>query len=66
MSYNGKKCGKDMKVSSLVRYNLPEIETFHHDVGIVLDVDWVNDQALIYWTGNATHYEYIDELEVIQ
>ena len=55
-----------MKVSSLVRYNLPEIEKFHRDVGIVLDVDWVNDQALIYWSGNATHYEYIDELEVIQ
>ena len=55
-----------MKVGDLVRYNLSEVEMFHHDVGIVLEVDWINDQALIYWTGNATHYEYIDELEVIQ
>lgn len=33
--------------------------------GIVLDVDRLNDQALVYWSGSATHYEYIDELEVI-
>ena len=33
--------------------------------GIVLDVDWESDQALIYWSGSATHYEYLDELEVI-
>ena len=34
--------------------------------GIVLDVDWESDQALIYWSGSATHYEYLDEIEVIQ
>tara|TARA_Y100001970_G_C13926222_1_gene695880 strand:+ start:415 stop:582 length:168 start_codon:yes stop_codon:yes gene_type:complete len=55
-----------MKVSSLVRYNLSEVEMFHRDVGIVLDIDWGNEQALVCWTGNATHYEYIDELELIQ
>ena len=34
--------------------------------GIVLDVNWESDQALIYWSGSATHYEYLDEIEVIQ
>ena len=47
-------------------YELNEVDNFYPQVGIVLDVDWGNEQALVYWTGNATHYEYIDELEVIQ
>ena len=53
-----------MKVGSLVTfvgsYNDPP-----RWFGIILDVDWESDQALIYWSGSATHYEYLDELEVI-
>ena len=55
-----------MKPGNLVTFVGGSYDQFDRWFGIVLDVNWESDQALIYWSGNATHYEYLDELEVIQ
>ena len=64
MSYNDKTCEKNMKVGSLVTFvgSSGQLDLWF---GIVLDVNWESDQALIYWSGSATHYEYLDEIEVV-
>ena len=54
-----------MKVGDLVAF-IEWNKRLDRWFGIVLDVDRLNDQVLVYWSGSATHYEYIDELEVIQ
>ena len=53
-----------MKVGSLVTFvgSSGQLDLWF---GIVLDVNWESDQALIYWSGSATHYEYLDEIEVV-
>ena len=53
-----------MKIGSLVTF-VGSSGQLNLWFGIVLDVNWESDQALIYWSGSATHYEYLDELEVI-
>ena len=55
-----------MKPGDLVTYREACTDQFNMWFGIVLDVNWESDQALIYWSGSATHYEYLDELEMIQ
>ena len=62
--YNDKKCEESMKVGSLVSYR-EACTGLDMWFGLILDINWVSDQALVYWSGSATHYEYLDELEVI-
>ena len=53
-----------MKIGSLVTY-IESCTRLDRWFGIILDINWMSDQALVYWSGSATHYEYLDELEVI-